>query len=497
MHTTRDWNLPLGLGLFGAAVLLRGTILAYPETRSPPSNVDVSDPIATRPFPSFPDEVPAVAGERVTTPPNEPFARPFAPPAAVGGGPRSEPVEREEGDRPQSASPIKAPPPLPAPTTRASTVSTVTTAAMTPPSPPAAAPSIDAGLSAPVQASPSVSDASAIGTTEAALTSTDAGTTAVGDADYSNTPAIVPMYGAPTMSTGASMQVPSMNGGLGSAGGSALGGAGGGTALGAGGGPALGAGSGTALGGGDTTLGGGGATDAGVFTDTGPLLGAGGGATGTNTNAESGVETSVVDPAAAISAPLLVPMSTTTESFWTSIKPFLTTGDLVVARDSAAVGFAERAKTDAPLVTYVVAFDSPATLHASLEKLPAAVSTLGLSAAGLNEASLIKASDAVHAVGRRFFISTNVPANGPSLATIGAHADVVELVIAGDIPAAAKATAATMGPKTQLFVRLPDVSNGATAASMSKQIVTSLPSAGVSIPAVANVTALLTSYRKR
>lgn len=480
MH--RTWNLPLGIGLFGAAVLLGGGILAYPETRRAPSKVDVSDPIATRPFPSFPDEVPAVAGQRVTAP-QDPFATPFAPkpppaPSAVGGGPRAEGTE--EGERPQSGVPaakVGAPPALPAPTQQVYSTPTpaVINAGTTsnPPLPTTTATSTDAGVGTSSAALTGDAGATAVG---------DRGTTAVGDASYNptNTPAIVPMYGGfgtGVGTVGGSPQVPvggdnsMLNGGTG-LGGTGLGGAGGSTGLG-------GAGSS-----------GGGLVDAGAASDA-LLTNPGGGGGGSTAVGDTGV----VDPAASISAPLLVPMSTTTESFWSSIRGYLRAGDIVVARDSAALGFSERAKTDAPTVTFVVAFDSPTTLHGSLDKLPATVGTVGLSAAGLTDASLAKASDAVHAVGRRFFLSTNVPANGPSLASIATHADVVELVIGGDIPGTAKATAATLGPKMQIFVRLPDIATGAAAAAMSKQIVGTVPTAGVAIPAVANVLTLLTNYR--
>ncbi|MBI2393426.1 MAG: hypothetical protein HYV09_27830, partial [Deltaproteobacteria bacterium] len=106
MHrVTRPFNVPLALALFGGAVLVGGAILAYPDTRRAPSKTDVGDPIGTRPFPSYPDELPTVVGAQPPTPMQPISPRPPLPAPNMGGGP-----EAEEPPAPQSSGTMRAPP---------------------------------------------------------------------------------------------------------------------------------------------------------------------------------------------------------------------------------------------------------------------------------------------------------------------------------------------------------------------------------------------------
>jgi hypothetical protein len=459
MHRERrGWNVPLGVGLFGAAVLVGGAILAYPETRRAPSTVDVSDPIATRPFPSFPEEVPAVKGNRVNEPaPLDKTAVPQATPTtnvapkAIGGGPPAE-VEDEKGTVRGSTKAI--PVPLPAPTTAATNPIA--------PTPMSTAPPVSTPLSAQGDGSVAASETS-LTANEAGTTTSDASvaeaSSAVGDAmDYSGTPAILPLFGAPggtttTTTPGGGAAVPVSDGGLGIPSG------GGGTST-----PATTTPTTT------TTT----ATDAGT----------------TAFDAATGVTTKIN-----LTAPLLVPMSATSEPLWTAMRPYLHGGDFVIGRDSAAMGFSERVKTDAPTVTYVVAFESPATLQSSLDHLPATLSTIGVSAAGLNDATLTTVASKVHSVGRKLFVSTNVPPNGPSLAAIGQRADVVELVIPTDVANNAKLAIGALGAKPMVFVRLPGSASTNAAVALSEEIVNENPKAGVALPLSDNMGAILGDYR--
>lgn len=447
MHTTtrRAWNVPLGLGLFGAAVLVGGAILAYPEAKRAPSKVDVSDPIATRPFPSFPEEVPAVAGNRVNDP--APLDKTTAPvaraPSAVGGGPAV--VEGDETTTRTASSAV--PRPLPAPTSAPTTAATAPIA----PTPiattttPLLAPA-EAGVATPTTSEAGV--AAEAGTTSVS----DAAATMSGDAmatDYSTTPAIVPILGGggfdPTGSgTTTSQTVPVSDGGL------------------------------------SIPSGGGGG-------------GGGGGSSNSSSNTNDSNTTSavtdagVVQAATDITAPLLVPMSATSEPMWASILPHLRDGDVVINRDSAAIGFSDRVRTDAANVTYVVAFETPAMLQSSLDKLPATLPAVGVSAAGLSDAALTSLATKVHGTGRKLFISTNISPNGPSLAAIGQRADLVELVIASDVATTATSAIATIGSKTRVFVRLPDAAGTQTAVTLSQDIVAANPGAGIALPLSANV----------
>lgn len=470
MHReTRAWNVPLGIGLFGAAVLVGGAILAYPEVHRPESPVDVSDPIATRPFPSFPGEIPAL--QQPQQPNTAPVAAPtpLPAPSGFGGGP-NEPAGSAE-----------------VPAASASAPSEGTTPAATSAAPPAP------GAAAATEAAADASSA-ALATADAESTAvSDAATTAVADAGRADAgagysvadtgwtsfsdafsaptynsdaaeplPYVYPAYGAPPPAAGVTGQMPVTTGAAG---------------------------------------------------DAAPLWTTGGGATGGNTTSSGGSSgtggtggnTGVVNPQPSITAPLLVPMAAGTqpENLWTTISPFIRGGDFVVAHtagDPATfLGFSDRIRTDSPLATYVVAFYTPATLQASLNKLPATLSVVGLSSVGsMNEATLTAASNAVHAAGRRMFLSVNVPSSLP-LATIGARVDVIELVVGGataaEVAANAKGAAAAIGAKAHLFVRLPPVNSTAAAVSASGTITAAMPGAGVSIPWTPNIGTTVSAYR--
>lgn len=465
MHTgRRTWNVPLGLGLFGAAVLVGGAILAYPEARHrPESNVDVSDPIATRPFPSFPGEVPAVAGQQVTKPEAMPIAPvPRPAPSAVGGGPSA--IEHElEPERPvttpetsRSGETSAAPAPLPAP--RATPLSTTPAATAAAPTT-TATPSTDASVGEPTT-STAVSDAAPSSNGDAALsTYGDAAYGAVGDATIDpNTPYVYPTFGA-GQSALTSGQTPSVatNGAMG-------------------GSPSL-----FPSGGGVTTGGGGGGSsqstaDAGAV-DAAPTGGGGGSPI---------VDSGVADVApVTLTAPLLIPLAegTRPESVWSSISGLLRPGDSVVAHagsdPSAFLGWSDRAQLDAPFVSYAVVFNTPAALQAALAKLPATLGTVGLASYG-DEKTFTAAAKSVHAAGRRMFVSVTLPS--AALPTIGARAEVVELVVAnGNIPATARAAAAALGAKAKIFVRLPKMTTAA-ALALSLEIASAVPGAGIAVP---------------
>ncbi len=207
---------------------------------------------------------------------------------------------------------------------------------------------------------------------------------------------------------------------------------------------------------------------------------------------------------ASITAPMLVPMSDAPETYWTQTSPYLRSGDVVVAHvaseSSALVTFADRIRTDAPLVTYVVAFPAPAQVESALTKgLPATLSAVGLSTTtGLNDGALASLADKVHTVGRRLFVSVRVPTDGPTLAAVGARADLVELVIAGangtELAREAKAATTSIGNKPRVFVRLPTaLTSTSTAPSATSAIVTAVPNAGVAFPASPKVS----DYRTR
>ncbi len=453
MHrVTRSWNVPLGLALFGSTVLVGGAILAYPQISSAPSTVDVGDPIATRPFPSFPDEVPSVAGNHRAPPPYAPISPrpplaastgvsaappteatplpanappPLSAPTALGGGPRAE----EGGERAETPSATNVPQttstPVNTPASVANTPASVATGATSPPSTPA---------------------------------TTGALTTKGGTKIENTTPYVVPIYGGGPLGPPPGPQpTPTVGGATG-----------------------------------DTPL----------WTSGAGTAGAGG-----SNGGSSGSNAGVVNPTPAITAPLLVPMHGTAgaETYWTSISPFLRSGDLVIARTSTAdaLGFSERVRVDAPLVGYVVAFDQAGPLTAALGTgLPAAVAGVGLSSTdGLSEPAFNDLATKVHAAGKKLFVSTTLPSHGLSLAAIGARADVVELVVPG-----ANATATTqavmgakqaMGNKPTIFVRLPDAvaGSGAMAARATGEITTALPSAGVSLPTSTNASQLLSDMR--
>ncbi len=469
MHTPRrTWNVPLGVGLFGAAMLVGGAILAYPETRHrPESNVDVSDPISTRPFPSFPGEVPAIPGQQVTKPEPQPIPAvpPRGAPSAVGGGPRA--LEEELEPKPptsRSAETSAAPPPLPAP--RATSLST-TPVPMTPV--PLATPSVDASVASVVEpTSTAVGDAAATSTAvgDAAATSTAVGDAALstnGDAAYSidgapvgdgglsihGVPYVYPTFGSSQSALGSGpATVPTGDPGL-------LGGGGGGTTG--------GGGSGTST------------VDAGI--DAGTPTGGGG---------APAVDSGVAD-AVTITAPLLIPLAegTRPEAIWSSISGLLRPGDSVVAHagsdPSVFLGWSDRAQTDAPFVSYAVVFKTAAALQSSLAKLPATLGTVGLASFG-DEKTFTAAAKSVHAAGRRFFVTVTLPS--ASLATIGANAEIVELVVAnGNVTATATAAAAALGGKAKIFVRLPTMTTAA-ALALALEIASAVPGAGIAVPDV-------------
>jgi len=435
MHTrNRTWNVPLGIGLFGAAILVGGAILAYPETRRAESHVDVSDPIATRPFPSFPDEAhQTIPGSSVAKPP-EPRAptmstdplnsaprtaaphEPLPAPSAVGGGPKEE--ESPEDDEPPRVARIVTPPPsaappMPPPAAAASPTATTVAAA-------------DGG--APRTTATAPGDATVAG--EGGLLSTAVGDAATTDP---NMPYVYPSFGT-------------------------------------------------------------GAPTAGAAT---PIPGSGGVTTGATNGAGSTSSGGSVTVKAQVTAPMLVPVSGALDRFWTGVTPYLRTGDAVVAQASSeTLAWSDRARTDAPLVTYVVSFSTAANLEAAIANgLPATLAVVGLQdAAGLTDALAAK----VHETGRRLFVSVKLPS--ASLESIGKNVDLVELVAAGangtELAEQAKTGVATLGSKPRVFVRLPAALATASAApTVASAIVAAIPNAGVSLPA--NESLKMSDYRAR
>jgi hypothetical protein len=199
----------------------------------------------------------------------------------------------------------------------------------------------------------------------------------------------------------------------------------------------------------------------------------------------------VVDAKPSITAPLMVPMSASTspEAFWTSISMFLRGGDLVVANvhdaSSPYVTWVDRVKTDTPLVSYAVAFDTAAALDSALAKLPAALDIVGLSSVkGLDDKTFTALANKVHDTGRRFFVSISMPTGGPSLRTIGARSELVELVGTDTATADAMSTSLRVTGHPKVFVRVPSASPGQAleAAKASNAILKTMPDAGISLP---------------
>ncbi len=442
MHrVTRTWNIPLGIGLFGAAILVGGAILAIPETTRAPSHVDVSDAIATKPFPSFPEEThPTIPGSQLsdesattldrTTEPHEPLPAP----SAVGGGPGRSDVEGRPQPRPPpeplASTPTPAPSPAPAPAPAASPQTTPAPSA-TPAAPPPP----------PVQAAP---DGGIMIGDAAVLYPPDGGglwQVQAGDASIQMDPNAPYIY--PTNPQGTA---------------------------------------GTA----GTVVGSGGATA--------PASGTSGGSGGVTTTKQM------------LAPPLLLPVSESPEKIWSEIAPYLKSGDALLALatsdSSPLLSFSDRVKTDAPLVTYIVAFATPAQLESALSKgLPATLGVVGLStSAGVSDATLNSLGTKVHDSGRRMFLSLKQPTDGPSSAAVSKSADIVELVVSGstatELANNAKAAATPLGNKMVIYVRLPAAMSSVSAAPTAANAVTAaIPNAGVSLPASAANS--ISSFRTR
>lgn len=436
----RTWNIPLGIGLFGAAVLVGGAILAIPETTRAPSHVDVSDPIASKPFPSFPEEThPTIPGSQLSdesaTQPHEPLPAP----TAIGGGP-TRPSGGDRDEAPPRATPAPTPTPLPPPpATPMPAPTTATPSPATPPAPaesaepPPAAAATDAGVAPP----PGAADGGVTDATFSFNPETGTLSTPYGPTPYDpNVPYVYPAFPPTTAGTVVS------SGGVTAPAGFAAGGTGG----------------------------------------------------GVTTTKQS------------LRAPLMLPMSDSPDRFWTTVSPYLKSGDAVVANatneSSSLLSFADRVRTDAPLVTYIVAFATTAQLESAVSTgLPATLDVVGLSSsAGVSDDALSSAATKVHDNGKRMFLALNVPTDGPSIATVATSADVVELVVAGangtELAANAKSVATSLGAKMRIYVRLPaSMASPSAAPTAADAIVAAIPNAGVSLPA--SVAEDINNYRSR
>jgi hypothetical protein len=146
-------------------------------------------------------------------------------------------------------------------------------------------------------------------------------------------------------------------------------------------------------------------------------------------------------------------------------------GDLLLAPASGgartASALAAAAGVAAAGVTYSLQFASASSLEAALGTgLPPELVALGLQTAdGLDDATFAAVAGRVHGDGKRFFVSTTTAPVGPTLATIGAYADDVELVVPGATDAAAVTRGAVSavgalrsGGRARIFVRLPSAS---------------------------------------
>lgn len=210
----------------------------------------------------------------------------------------------------------------------------------------------------------------------------------------------------------------------------------------------------------------------------------------------------IVNAKPTITARVLVPMTdaSSPEATWSTLTPFLRSGDLLVASahgaGEQALSWSDRVRADTPLVAYAVAFDSAQGLEASLAKLPDGLEIVGLSqTSGIDDKKLADLSSKVHATGRRFFVSTNL--SGPSLSVLGARADVIEIA-SGD-PAAVKAATAAMqtSGQPQIFVRIPGATPGRAleTANASSAILKSMPDAGIALPLGDQVGRVLSDLR--
>lgn len=206
---------------------------------------------------------------------------------------------------------------------------------------------------------------------------------------------------------------------------------------------------------------------------------------------------------------MLLPLndSASPQTWWPAVSTHLRSGDLVIARvtrdatTSTFMSWSERARTDAPTAGYGVAFEQIPQLDAALTGgVPAALGTLGLSRTdGVTDAALASIATRVHTAGRKFFVSVDMPSRGPSYATVGARADLVELVASGGTVdatiAAAKDAATKIGTKALLFVRLPSGLTNASVASAATQLAAAVPSAGIALPWSSDLTQIFAGYR--
>jgi hypothetical protein len=234
------------------------------------------------------------------------------------------------------------------------------------------------------------------------------------------------------------------------------------------------------------------AAAAGTAGTTGTTVPTGSVGGGTSPSSGGGTTTRTV-----VSAPMLVRVAGSLDRFWTNTAPYLRAGDALVAEASNdTLAWADRAKTDAPLVTYIVTFSATANLEQALSSgLPATLNVVGIKGGeNVTEALATK----VHATGRRLFASVNLPSS--SLAVVGANADIVELITSGatatELAEQTKTAVATLGTKARIYVRIPaGLASSSSAAKTATTINASVPAAGIALPA--SETLKMSDYRDR
>jgi hypothetical protein len=218
----------------------------------------------------------------------------------------------------------------------------------------------------------------------------------------------------------------------------------------------------------------------------------------------------IVDPALDVPTSLLVPLEATPspESTWPALAPFVRGGDVVVARAhdassaSRLLDWGARVRIDRPLVTYVVAFDDPAQLRATIDRgLPAGIGALGITRGDLAEEILRDLSRRVRESGRSFFVSTTASA---ASATIGAVADLVEIdPQTADPKAVADATRTASitlasGGRPRLWIRVPEGSlrdAQQTTAPIGRAVDAAAKGAGLAVPWSTGLDRTLSSFR--